>query len=490
MKKTLIIDSLFSHKRIVLLEDENLKEIIIEDNFNNNIKFNIDDIFIGKIKKILPQKFAFVDLGYDKNVFLGLNDRKQNALYSYDENKKNFKLNVKEGQDILVQIDRAGTEIKGASVTTNLTLTGKYVILLLDVQNKRNVSVSKKIDNKDLKEDLIKIGQEEVDTDGFDEKLGIIFRTSCNNIDINEESTKLIIKEEISKLVEKAYKIKNQSQYVKAPALIHDGKSELEKLIIDIMDEEQDEIIVNSNLEYENLVNIFKNIKLYDNNVPIFENYSIENKIQKALQKKVWLNCGGFLVIEQVEAMTVIDVNTGKNTTKNFEKMVLKTNKEAVVEIAHQIRLRNISGMILIDFVDMKNREYITEIKNLMMIECKKDRMPVIIYDINELGIMQLTRKKYLQPLHEVVNKVCPTCLGEGVVRNELYVAHTIKNQIISIFSNTIYDKVKVSSSGIIINCLQRNVNIKEIEEKFNKEVEVEMIVTAKFDYFEIEYLK
>lgn len=461
MDKILVIDTLFNYERSGLIENNELKEITIEEKNN----FKVGDIFVAKVKKILPKKFAFVDLGYDKNGFLGITDNKQQSLYIFNEKTNKYTLNLKEGQDILVQIDKQGTNIKGATVTTNLTITGKYVVLLL---NEKNIAISKKIENKEKREFLKKFAIENLPKD-----YGIIFRTNCHNVSTEE------IEKEVLCLIEKAKDLLAKANYIKPPMKIFRGKTEVEKIITDIL-KEDDKIITNSKESYNNLKNIFNNVELYTDNLPIFEAYSIENKIEKVLNNKVWLKSGGFLIIDIVEAMTIIDVNTGKNINKSFEDMIFKTNKEALEQISKEIRLRNISGIILIDLIDMKNQEHKSLLETYMRQLCKNDRMPINVYAINELGIMQLTRKKSSQPIYEMVSSVCNVCNGSGRVKNAEYIANIILNQIISIFSNTIYNSVKVYAHKKVIKC----ININKIE---NKKIYYEPIETTKLDYFNIE---
>ena len=461
MDKILVIDTLFNYERAGLLENNELKELIIEEKGN----FQIGDIFIAKVKKIIPKKFVFVDLGYDKNAFLGLTDKKQKGLYTFNEKTNKYTLNLKEGQDILVQVDKQGTDIKGASVTTNLTLTGKYVVLLL---NEKNIAISKKIEDKEKGDFLKNFAIQNLPQD-----YGIIFRTNCTNVDTKE------IKSEVLYLIEKAKNLLEKANYIKPPMRLSYAKTEVEKIIIDILDKD-DKVITNSEDSYNSLKNIFDNIELYNDKLPIFEAYSIENKLEKVFNNKVWLKSGGFLIIDIVEAMTIIDVNTGKNITKSFDEMIFKTNKEALEQISKEIRLRNISGIILIDLIDMKNEEHKKQLELYMKQLSKNDRMPINIYPINELGIMQLTRKKSLRSLYEMVSSTCHVCNGSGRIKNVDYVVNTILNQIISIFSNTIYNKVVVYAHKMIISRMDKITIL-------DKKIDYKIIDTTRLDYFNIE---
>ena len=464
MDKTLIVDSLFSYERAALIENNELKEVIIQEKDT----FQVGDIFVAKVKKILTGKFAFLDLGYEKNGFLGLTDKKQKNLYTFDEKTNKTIINLKEGQDILVQIDKKGTDIKGPSLTTNLTLTGKYIVLLL---NEKNVSISKKIESQD-KRLFLKNFAKEILPEGY----GIIFRTNCIEANICD------IEKEVKTLVEKAKSLLEKANYIKPPKRLFVAKTDIEKIVFDIL-KENHKIITNSEESYNNLKNLFNNVEIYKDNLPIFEAYSIESKIEKIFSNKVWLKSGGFLVIDYVEAMTIIDVNTGKNISKNLDDMIFKTNKEAIEQIAKEVRLRNISGIILIDLIDMKNEKYKIELELYMKELAKKDRIPINVYPINELFIMQLTRKKISKPLYEMISKPCFMCGGSGRIQNESYIANIIKNQIISIFSNTIYKKITVYANSSIIKCLE-DIDMANFEDK---QVEFKTIYNNKFDYFKIE---
>ena len=468
MKKTLVIDYSKKYKRSALFEENKLVEVIIED---ENLPI-ISNIYIGKIKRILKNKFAFLDIGFKQNAFLCLTDKTEQHLFTND-NKKNLKF--KEGQNIIVQVKKQQTKIKGAMVSANISISGKYVVLLL---NDTSINISKKIKDKKIKESLINIIQ------NFKNDFGIIFRTNCQNTDIS------YIKDEINYLSKQALNILKKSKLTDAPALIYQDQSEDKKIIRDYLKDE-DSIFINNIDQFKLLKNTFslKNIFLYEENQPIFEKFEVEVQIEKALNKKVWLKNGGFLIIDEIEAMTIIDVNSAKNIKKNFCEMILSTNLEAVYEILKQIRIRNISGMILIDFIDMKNKDHINLIFESFLKLSKNDRTPIFVLSMTELGLLQITRKKTRQSLKESLLTECPVCLSNGFVKNTNYIANTIKNRVFSIFSSTTYKKVVISSNKKIINNFKNNFDISEIEKQFNKKIELKIISTTKFDYFEIEKL-
>ena len=261
-----------------------------------------------------------------------------------------------------------------------------------------------------------------------------------------------------------------------------------------MINNDEDEVIVNDEMEYRRLLDFDGGngkVSFYDGAVPIFDNFFVEKQIEKALHSKIWLKCGGFIIIDSTEACTVIDVNTGKYSGKNHRETVLKTNIEAASEIAKQLRLRNLSGMIIIDFIDMRleeDREMVRE----ALVECsKRDRVGVVVVGMTELGLMQLTRKKVRRSLENILTSKCPFCGGSGMVLNEVYISDKIRNEICSIFSSTIYNEVVLSSNLGVINAFKgKNDDYKIIESKFGGKISFNVIETQKLDYYKLDKIK
>ena len=465
MKKQVIIDAMFNYERIALLEDGVLKEILFEE----KVKFNVGDIIIAKVLKILKNKFIFLNIGDKKSAFLDITDRKQKNIAN---------LNIKTGDEILVQIEKESTSLKGFSVTSKLSLEGKYCIIILD---ESYIKFSKRIEN-----DTNNLGElEKMVADVLPPDYGIVLRTNSKN------APKDAIIKEILYLVKKAEYIKN-FKAKNAPQTIFFAKNKAEIMIQNFLDK-QDEVIVNNENYYKNLKqkNIFSNIKLYNQNTPIFEIYDIESQLDKIFNKKVWLKCGGFLIIESFEAMHVIDINTGKNIKKDYEKMILKTNLEAAYEISKQIRLRNLSGLILIDFIDMQNKEYKDTIFKEMQKFISEDKKPVFLNPIDKYWIMTITRKKTTKSNDDMLTKPCICCDGQGRIKNEKYLLNKIANNLLSIASSANYKYIEICANKEIINSLKKDTYIKNIKDKCNISINFEILNNCKYDYFEIKkYIK
>ncbi len=383
----ILIDTQEKEKRIALIENGNLVEYYIEEENQNRREGNI---YIGIVKDLVKgMQAAFIDIGTEKNGFIHLKD----ILPKIDETKEQIRDNVninevaKTNQKILVQIKKDSNMLKGARVSTHINLPGRYIVLM---PNTSIITVSQKIENKEEQERLIKLVKENI-TPGN----GAVIRTSA------EGKEKEIIKD-IKAAERKWNKIKEDFEKDKEnkPKLIAKAENILEKMILDFPEKAIDKIIVNSKEEYNNIkkqneeTGYLGNIKLELEMENIFEKYDIQKQINKIENRKVWLKCGGFISIDKTEALTAIDVNTGKYTgNKNIEETIYKVNEEATIEIAKQIRLRDIGGIIIIDYIDMKNIENKKKIQKLLEEKLKKDRTKTQVEGFTKLDLMEMTRK-------------------------------------------------------------------------------------------------
>ncbi|MCI8641524.1 MAG: Rne/Rng family ribonuclease [Clostridia bacterium] len=383
----ILIDTQEKEKRIALIENGNLVEYYIEEENQNRREGNI---YIGIVKDLVKgMQAAFIDIGTEKNGFIHLKD----ILPKIDETKEQIRDNVninevaKTNQKILVQIKKDSNMLKGARVSTHINLPRRYIVLM---PNTSIITVSQKIENKEEQERLIKLVKENI-TPGN----GAVIRTSA------EGKEKEIIKD-IKAAERKWNKIKEDFEKDKEnkPKLIAKAENILEKMILDFPEKAIDKIIVNSKEEYNNIkkqneeTGYLGNIKLELEMENIFEKYDIQKQINKIENRKVWLKCGGFISIDKTEALTAIDVNTGKYTgNKNIEETIYKVNEEATIEIAKQIRLRDIGGIIIIDYIDMKNIENKKKIQKLLEEKLKKDRTKTQVEGFTKLDLMEMTRK-------------------------------------------------------------------------------------------------
>ena len=386
----ILISKKQNKERIALIENGNLVEYYEEDENENRKEGNI---YKGKIKDIIPgMQSAFVDIGAERSVFIHIKD----ILPKVDEkNKTNVEIQeteirklVKQNQDILVQVKKDSNEKKGARVSTHINLPGKYIVLM---PNTNIITVSQKIENKEEQERLIKLVRENISKGN-----GAVIRTSA------EGKEKELI-EDIKYVENKWTKIVKDSQdeNQKAPRQLYKSEDIVEKMLMDSANKEISQVIVNNSIDYNEINRIknenqeYKNLQIaVKSEESIFGIYDLEQQINKINNRKIWLKCGGFITIDKTEALTAIDVNTGKYTgNKTMEDTVFKVNKEATVEIAKQLRLKDIGGIIIIDYIDMEEEEDRKAIENLLREELRKDRSKTQIEGFTKLDLMEMTRK-------------------------------------------------------------------------------------------------
>ena len=385
--KEIIIYEENENKTIMYLENQNILEKYEENENNKTIEGNI---YIGKVQNILSGlQAAFVDLGNGKNAFIHLKDilPKRNIVEEpkLEESEKNLKIKdyVKTGMPIIVEVKRDETSNKGARVSTHISLKGRFIVYM---PNATFVTVSQKITDKTKREELVDITKKYLP-----ENTGAIIRT------VSENATEEQIKEDIQKQVEKWEKIKKM-EVETYPKEIFNAGGIIKKIIIDLADNKLDRIVVNTeamkNKVNEILEEIDKKIEVVYTKENILDWYNIRKELQGASNRKVWLKNGGFITIDKTEALTAVDVNSGKFVGKNnLEETIFQVNEQAANEIAKQIRLRDIGGIILIDFIDMYTDEHKKKIINIMKEKTKADRSRVQIEEFTKLNLLELTRK-------------------------------------------------------------------------------------------------
>ncbi len=420
LAKQVIIDSGLSEERVAILENNKLIEIYIERLEDRKI---IGNIYKGKIMNVLPGiEAAFVDIGIDRNAFLHLDDVVQ-SLGRQNGKDSDVKDLIKVGQEIDVQVVKEAIVPKGARVTTNISLPGRYLVLM---PNNKGIAVSRRIEKEEEKERLKKILQKVKK-----KEYGFIVRTA--GIGKNEED----FIPDMDFLIRLWNKIQKRSRKAKAPMLLHEDLNLTYRIIRDLFTEDIDEFIVNSKNEYEKIIafldelfllDLKPRVSYYEGDKPIFEVYNIEKDIHRALEKKVWLKCGGYLVFDEVEALTVIDVNTGKYVGgKKMKNTILRTNLQAAEEIARQLRLRDIGGIIVIDFIDMDNKGDQEKIIKKLEESLKKDKTKSNVVQTTELGLVEMTRKRSKRDLDSLLRISCPYCSGNGRILSP----ETVSNQVI-----------------------------------------------------------
>ncbi len=438
MKKVILINSIDKEVRIAITEDGRLSEFFLD---NPDKERNVGDIYLGKVGKVIPGiRAAFVDLGFEQDAFLHFSDIGNNLSdYSSiigddsdieeddddeddDEvpqkngNAKDYNRtpNLERNQDIIVQITKEPVGKKGFRITSKVSIPGRYLVL---IPFDRKIGLSKKIYNYKEKRRLRSIVKSALPK-GF----GLIIRTVAAGQDDN------LILDDLNSLITQWNEIQSKLKTVQSPVLLHKDLSTTSSVVRDLFKDDIDKVIIDSKKLFKDVKlylgetspEFSDKVQLYDKDQPLFDVYKIEEQLEESLQRKVWLRNGGYIIIEPTEAMTVIDVNSGKYAKhKDQEINSLNTNLESAREIVRQIRLRDIGGIIVIDFIDLyddKNRRKLfEEIKR----EFRNDRAKVTILPVSDFGLVEITRQRIRQNILHSVSDFCPVCKGSGRVQSK-----------------------------------------------------------------------
>jgi ribonuclease G len=469
MLKEIVISVSDEETRVAVLEDRIPVEFYIERAVTQRL---VGNIYKGRVENVLPgMQAAFVDIGLDKNAFLYVEDalpQNSNSLEG-PGNGATTAANIcdvlKQGQEIVVQIVKEPIGTKGPRVTTHITLPGRYLVLMPNVDY---IGISRRIDNDKERERL-----KELAARVKPKKMGVIVRTVAEGMDEEE-----LLQD--SNILSKIWrKIKNRSLHSPAPNLLHRDIELIQRIMRDTFTDDVDRLTINSRPEYEKIMEFleiigtkFKTKIFLDERENIFSDYNIDSELERALKRKVWLKCGGYIVIDQAEALTAIDVNTGKFVgSTSLEDTVLRTNLDAAVEIARQLRLRNIGGIIIVDFIDMQEEENQRQVLAALEEEIKKDKTKVNILGITQLGLVEMTRKKVRPSLSEVMQKTCPYCEGKGKVLSEETLGIQYKKSICQLARQTLANTIIVEANPLVASKLigSGGANLRELEQKTGK---------------------
>ncbi|MES2614694.1 MAG: Rne/Rng family ribonuclease [Bdellovibrionota bacterium] len=498
--KQLVINCTSFETRIALIETGQVSEYYIERNCDRGI---VGSIYKGKVVRVLPgMQSCFVDIGLERAAFLyGGDIQSENPedlpeIFDDDENtsessylKKNIKIYdlVKEEQEIIVQVAKDAISTKGARVTTYLSLPGRYVVLMPNINH---IGVSRRISSEEERVRLRNLIQ------GIKpDNVGIIVRTASENI----PDEKIIA--DIEFLIKLWDNIRTKSAKSKSPALIHEDLDLIFRSTRDLISRDLDRIVIDDKKRYEDLVRFLNRfsvklgaqVQLYQGENQIFDAFGIENEINHALGSKVWLKSGGYLVIQQTEALTAIDVNTGRFVGgRNLGETIIKTNMEAAKEIVHQLRLRNIGGIIILDFIDMDKHDDRDKVFQFLVEELKKDKAKTTALRISEMGLVQMTRKRTEESLLQKITTHCPYCEGSGHVKSDVTIAYEIVRELVRVFKKLDSEAYVVKAHPQIVDRLfeEDKQFIDELKFNYNKKVLIKAASNFHLEHFEVTAVK
>lgn len=412
-KVEIIVNCSLRETRIAVLEDRQLMEYRVERE-----ERVVGSIFKGVVQNVLQgMDAAFVDIGLERNAFLYVGDivpelGEDNSPANMKRNelrRRQIKELIKPGQELMVQVTKGPRGTKGARVTTRIALPGRYLVLMPEGSS---IGISRKVEDRRERERLRQIG-EAIAPKGF----GVIMRTE------SEGRSEAELRADVAFLVQMWSQVMESAKRMRAPVSVHKDQTLLYRTIRDMFSEEIHKMVIDDPEEYEkaHLVarmvapNLKEKIFLYDGEEPIFDFYGIEKDLDRLLNHKVWLKSGAYLVIDEMEALTAVDVNTGKQVgSSSLSDTILRTNLEAADEVCRQLRLRDMGGMIVIDFIDMESEDDRKKLLTHFTKKLGKDQARTRVGKISSLGLVEITRKRTGESVTESITDICPMCEGRG----------------------------------------------------------------------------
>lgn len=442
MKQEIYINSTPQESRIALMEDGQLAEFLVERKEEMGVAGNI---YKGKVARVLPgMQAAFIDIGMEKAGFLHASDfsaepedvqliTSSGDDVEFEEAPKPqppsrrlpLEKQITRGEEILVQVAKDPLGTKGARVTSHVSLPGRYMVFM---PGTKHIGISRRIESEEERKRLKEIAQDLKNEEG-----GFILRTAC------EGRSKREIQRDLRFLTTLWKSIHKKAASAPAPSLTHQDLDLITRTIRDFFSADTERVVVDSPKDHRRITDFVRHfmprlkskIVLHTDKTPLFEQQGIEEKIAKALERKVWLRSGGYIIIERTEALTAVDVNTGRFVGKrNQEETILKTNMEATQEVVRQLRLRNVGGIIIIDFIDMEKEGNRKKVYDALKEALKKDKARTNILKISELGLVEMTRQRTRESLENQLLRPCPHCDGRGRIKSAPTIAYDVLRAI------------------------------------------------------------
>lgn len=476
--KQILVGAEPNELKVAVLEDGRLCEIYVERKGRRPLAGNI---YKGKVENVLPgMEAAFVDIGLEKNGFLYVEE----VMVHEDPDKRPKKITqmLRSGQEILVQIVKDPMGTKGARLTTQLSIPGRFMVY---VPGGDGVGVSRRLPDEERQR--LRQLCKELKIKGA----GLIVRTAAEGV------TKKELLNDV-KFLEKMWQtIQGRDKGSKAPAMLYSEAEVSLKVIRDIFNDTYERVLVDSQKEYDKIRSFIKKtspklaerVEMYQGSKPLMETYGVDEEIKQALLRRVDLPSGGYLIVEFTEALTIIDVNTGRYVGRTrLEDTIVKTNIEACKEVVRQLRLRDIGGIIIIDFIDMARPRNRQQVLDTLGAELETDRTKTYIVELSPLGLVEMTRQNVTEGLRGILTKTCPTCNGEGVIISEESMAFDIERRLRRLAGTSPNEAFLVEVHPKVAAMLigQGGAKLKEIEEETKKYFSFEGLDTIPIDTFEV----
>ncbi|CAX61600.1 ribonuclease G [Erwinia billingiae] len=475
MTAELLVNITPSETRVAYIDGGILQEIHIEREARRGI---VGNIYKGRVSRVLPgMQAAFVDIGLEKAAFLHASDIMPHTECVAGDEQKNFSVRdiselVRQGQDLVVQVVKDPLGTKGARLTTDITLPSRYLVFMPGASH---VGVSQRIESEAERDRLKKVVSAYCDELG-----GYIIRTAAEGVgEVELASDAAFLKRLWTKVIERRKRNQTRCRLYGEVALS-------QRILRDFAGAALDRIRIDSRLTYEHLVEftgeyipeMTSKLELYTGKQPIFDLFDVENEIQRSLDRKVELKSGGYLIIDQTEAMTTIDINTGAFVGhRNLDETIFNTNIEATHAIARQLRLRNLGGIIIIDFIDMTNEDHRRRVLHSLEQGLSKDRVKSGIHGFSQLGLVEMTRKRTRESIEHVLCQDCPVCKGRGTLKTVETVCYEIMREIVRVHHAYDSDRFLVYVSPAVGEALKSEEShaLAEVEIFVGKQVKVQV---------------
>lgn len=481
MSEDILINVTPMEIRVALVENGVLQELYIERSSRKGI---VGNIYKGKVVRVLPgMQAAFVDIGLERAAFIHVSEVVERDAVNPSEQIGDY---LHEGQSLVVQVTKDPISTKGARLTTHLSIPSRYLVYMPE---QAHVGVSQRIENEEERERLKQLITQALTDE--DENSGYILRTAAEGAGAEE-----ILFD--TKFLTRLWKsVKKRIGSVKAPAVIYEDLPLHLRTMRDLVSLSTEKIRIDSRENYTKLKSfagefipeVEGRIEYYPGERPIFDMYSVEDEIQKALDRKAPLKSGGYLLVEQTESMTTIDVNTGAFVgSRNLEETIYKTNLEAATSIGRQLRLRNLGGIIIIDFIDMEDEEHKRQVLRMLEKTLELDHAKTKITGVSELGLVEMTRKRTRESLGQTLCEPCRSCGGSGLVKTPETVCYEIFREILR--ADRAYDSstYAVLASQTVIDMMHEDesVNVAELEAFIGKSIHFQVETAYTQDHYDV----
>jgi len=481
MKREILISATPQETRVAILEDDVLVELMVDRPDTERI---VGDIYLGQVEAVLPGiQAAFVDIGTEKAAFLHVSDvaRDYAAEEDEDEDEGNGEGKtrryppiqdlIQKGQRAIVQVSKEPIGTKGPRVTTQISLPGRFLVYMPD---SKHIGVSRKIEDREERARLRALAREILPEDAG----GVIIRT------VGEELTREVFERELKMLLNTWKKIQRRARNARPPVLIHREAKLTSGIIRDVFSDKVDSLIIDSKEVYNEVKQyllgvapeLLNRVHLYTEAVPLFDKYGVEEAIREAFQRRVDLPSGGYIVIEPTEALVSIDVNTGRYTgRKDPEKTILRTNLDAAREIARQLRLRDVGGIIVCDFIDMESRANQERVLQELRTYLNRDRARTRAFQVSELGLVEMTRQRVRPPLFQSLTEPCAHCGGTGRVFTPDTVVRRIERAIRRVSVDGTERRITIRvHPQVALHILEQEPGLlKRLQKSFNLELDL-----------------